>query len=167
MPIKSTIQATLFATCIALPIHASAEFEPLAGKWERSLTTYMFMHSTNMYAPWQHPKSSSCYSGAALRNMGALSAAGSKSSHEKEGKSCDVSEESKVNATVTWRLLCKTPDGVIEDTRASVVTSGTEVRSSSVLRVAGKGDALGPDGMRAELLMRRIGDCDEKVDIKS
>lgn len=130
--------------------------------WERSLTTYMFVHSTNTYAPWEHPMSSTCYSDAALKKLGLLSSAASKAAQEKDGMSCDVSEERRLTSSASWRLLCSKPDGTIEDTTTAVVTSATEIRSSSVLRVRGKANDLGPDGMRAELLMRRVGDCEEK-----
>ncbi len=107
--------------------------------------------------------SSACYSHAALKGLGILSAADSKALNEKDGASCQVSEERQSAASASWRLLCTKPDGVVEDTRATVVGSEASVRSSSVLRVIGKGDALGPDGMRIELVMRRTGDCDDKA----
>ena len=145
--------------CSVLSMQASAGAEPMTGQWERRLTTFMYVHGTGSYAPWEHPMSSNCLSEATLKTLRFLTAEGTKAAQESEGAVCNVSDTTREAGAASWRLVCSKSDGVIEDTATSVTTSESDMRVSSVLRVTGRGDSLGPDGMRSEMVMRRVGDC--------
>lgn len=79
---------------------------------------------------------------------------------------CLFSEEEQRPGFNSWRMVCTESDSNRSDTRTEVMLSETEVRSSSITRDNSPYDTLGPDGMKVEFFMKRVGDCDKIADKK-
>lgn len=122
----------------------------------------MFDYNTKTYKPWEEPMQTECLSLSDLRGLTFLTPAASKITYGKNGEACVVSDERRVDSTVSWRMVCKEPDGNTNDMRMATTVSDNEI--VNLINTIRRGDEFGPDGMKTEIRLRRIGDCERAVD---
>ena len=156
---------TIILLCVTLTPQAYAQSIPRPGNWDTTFTAYMYMHDKKIYAPWAQPMGARCMSETDLKQL-PFNPSGAKAKMEQDGSSCLVSEEKQHLDVLTWRMVCKESDGKTSDIKTKVTMSQTEIQSSSVIRDNSPIGSLGPDGMKTEFLMKRVGDCEKIIDKK-
>ncbi|MET3138305.1 hypothetical protein AAKU61_002672 [Undibacterium sp. GrIS 1.2] len=156
---------TIISLCFMLTPQVYGQSIPRSGNWDTTFTAYMYMHDKKIYAPWIQPMGVRFMSETDLKQL-PFSPAGSKAKTEEDVSSCVVSEEKQRLNVLTWRMICKESDGRESETKTKVTMTETEIQSSSVIRDNSPIGSLGPDGMKTEFLMKRVGDCEKITDEK-
>lgn len=154
MMISRTTPMLLAIACCALPAAA----EPVPGLWERRFTAFMSDPVSGAEKPWAEPADTRCLSESELRKLPFLTASSSKASYEADGGYCTVSDDTRTGQTAAWRLLCKEKDGSRVEMQMSTEVSQGVIASTT--RTAAQDKASGASGVRAEIRMKRLGNCD-------
>jgi hypothetical protein len=157
-----------FSAILLLPFCSFARPEPVPGKWERKISTFVFDDATKSYVPFElqsraNDSVTECLSEAYFQEQSFRVPKFFAQESDLQGRLCVVSNEEQSGSTTTWRQVCTDPSGSTEDERWMISISNSEValERTSVTKKHQASSAVLQARNKQMMTLKRIGECDE------